>query len=383
MPEISANLGMSGPTVLQMVKELKEIGFVEEIGELKSTGGRKAKAIGVAKNKLYSAGVSITANHISMLLIDFSTKIINHVRISKKFRDEDSYYVEMFEELDKFLDSIDIALDVATTFKKNEQAVENINSKLDKNKIIGVGIAIPGIVDRDKNEISYSRALNVVGKPCEAITKHSPYPSVVINDANAAALTECVADMHQGNKVYLSLSNTVGGAIILKRKFDTFAIANDVGASTYNMYAGDEWKSGEFGHMVIHPHGNTCYCGKVGCIDAYCSALRLEEFAKGKLEEFFIHLKNGEEEYVKRFDDYLNEVAIAIDNLRMAYDCDVILGGYVGSFMKPYLKVIREKVGKKNIFGSTGNYVKVCKYKIEAAALGSALYQLEKYVELI
>ncbi len=49
MPDISAALDISGPTVLTIVKELKQDGIVEEVGELQSTGGRKAKAISAVK----------------------------------------------------------------------------------------------------------------------------------------------------------------------------------------------------------------------------------------------------------------------------------------------------------------------------------------------
>ena len=60
------------------------------------------------------------------------------------------------------------------------------------------------------------------------------------------------------------------------------------------MYRGDNWRSAEFGHMVIHPGGRTCYCGKKGCLDAYCSALRLADLvqlAKGGLLD--LHILEG------------------------------------------------------------------------------------------
>lgn len=39
--------------------------------------------------------------------------------------------------------------------------------------------------------------------------------------------------------------------------------------------------------MTVIPDGKRCYCGKKGCLDAYCSALNLSELADGKLERFF------------------------------------------------------------------------------------------------
>ena len=45
--DISHNLGISMPTVLQNIKELIDAGIVEEIGDYQSTGGRKAKALSI------------------------------------------------------------------------------------------------------------------------------------------------------------------------------------------------------------------------------------------------------------------------------------------------------------------------------------------------
>ena len=49
-PDIAYDMKMSLPTVTQITKELIEKGFVEETGELQSTGGRRAKALSAAIN---------------------------------------------------------------------------------------------------------------------------------------------------------------------------------------------------------------------------------------------------------------------------------------------------------------------------------------------
>lgn len=36
------------------------------------------------------------------------------------------------------------------------------------------------------------------------------------------------------------------------------------------IYYGDRMHSGEFGHMTLEINGRQCYCGKKGCVDAYC-----------------------------------------------------------------------------------------------------------------
>ena len=66
MSEISSALEISGPTVMSIVKELKEAGVIREVGEYESTGGRKAKAIASVKDFQYTIGVDITLNHVGL-----------------------------------------------------------------------------------------------------------------------------------------------------------------------------------------------------------------------------------------------------------------------------------------------------------------------------
>ena len=255
MPEISAALDISGPTVLTIVNELKEEGVLKEAGELKSTGGRKAKAIAAVKDIKYAVGIDLTANHISITYTDLSEKALKHVRIRKSF-----------EYTNEYLD----ALAVFTRRFIEENAIP-------EDKILGIGISMPCIIDKKEQLITYSNALDIYNVSCSEWKEHFKYPAVLLNDANCAAI------------VYLMLSNTVGGAVLFENSNVIMTAGNELEA--VDMYRGDNWRSAEFGHMVIHPGGRTCYCGKKGCLDAYCSALRLADLTEGKLEIFLKSLK--------------------------------------------------------------------------------------------
>ena len=50
---------------------------------------------------------------------------------------------------------------------------------------------------------------------------------------------------------------------------------------------GDAFRCGEAGHMTLIPDGKPCYCGKTGCVDAYCSARLLSDLSGGRLEDSF------------------------------------------------------------------------------------------------
>ncbi len=358
MPEIATALDMSSPTVLQIIKELKEEGVIEEVGALKSTGGRKAKAIATVKDKKYAVGLEITKNHISMVLTDLSEKVLNHTRTRKAFCNEDQYYKEIAELVGNFID-------------------ENAGVR---ERLLGVGISVPAIVNREDNTIENSRALRLPKMSLDGFSKYTNFPYIMVNDANAAAVAESIFDKRRRNKVYLSLSNTVGGAISLGGGSDK---AYQIGGTYENLYTGNSWCSGEFGHMVMIPEGRKCYCGKDGCLDAYCSALRLTEHTEGNLELFFQKLEEKDVQIAKVFEEYLTMLAIAIDNLRMCFDCEIILGGYVGSYMEPYIERLQMKLKDKAIFQNQDKYVRACMYRFDASALGAAIYYIEQYVNEI
>ncbi len=359
MPEISAALDISGPTVLTIVNELKEEGVLREAGELKSTGGRKAKAIAAVKDIKYAIGIDLTVNHVSITYTDLSGKALKHERIRKRFVYTNEYLDELAGITDEFIEE----------------------NQIPKEKILGIGISMPCIVDEKEALVTYSNALNIYNVSCEEWKEHFRYPTILLNDANCAAIAESAVNSGAGNMVYLMLSNTVGGAVLFENGIAKMAGSTNL--ETVNMYQGDNWRSAEFGHMVIHPGGRTCYCGKKGCLDAYCSALRLADHTDGKLEDFFAGLDAGNEEFEKIWDEYLEDLAVAVDNLRMCFDCEIIIGGYVGNQIGPYIPRLRQMAAEKNLFGHDGNYIRACDYRSEASALGAAIKLIEDFIETI
>lgn len=344
-PDISYAVKMSLPTVTQNTKELIERGLVEETGELESTGGRRAKALSVAANVRLAAGLDITKNHIGLLLTNLTGEILRYNRCFLPFADEDSYYLTVNEKLEAFLDE----------------------AAADREKILGIGISFPGIVDLDGGMIIHSHILGVDSMPFASISRFFHYPCYFLNDANAGAYAEGIRSESMERFFYISLSNTVGGAIF-----------ND-----NELVQGKGFRCGEVGHMTVIPDGAPCYCGKLGCLDAYCAASYLSDATEGKLEQFFVRLEQGDREIQEVWNRYTDYLAIALNNIHMILDCDIILGGYVGSYVEPHIEGIWEKVSKRNTFEEGGPFVKSCNYRTGAAALGAALRVIELFIEQI
>lgn len=340
--ELSQQLSLSWPTILQNVKELLEMGLVQEGGQYESTGGRKAKAYAPVKDAKLAIGLDLTRNHVSVVLVDLSGQVVRYQRKSKPFSLDDKYLRELGTLTQSIMDDM-----------------------YPSETVLGVGISLPGIVDSEADILRYSHILNLRDVPLNTLSRYIPYPCGFINDANAAGLAEIYGTSDVGNLIYLSLSNSVGGAILVDG----------------TLYTGNHLRAGEFGHNTLVPDGRRCYCGKEGCLDAYCSARLLSDRADGNLAAFFGGLREGDTEKTAVWQEYLKYLAIAVNNLHMSFDCDVIVGGYVGAFLEEFGGPLRPLLEDRNTFQPKASYLKYCRYRLEASAVGAALTQVEQFLQ--
>lgn len=339
--ELAKNLNLSMPTVLSNVNELMELGIIMEDGEYESTGGRKARSIAINKAYRYAVGVNITANHVGMVMINLAGDIVRQERKRFSFSTDIQYYSELKEMLQQF-----------------------IEAGAEADRILGVGFSLPGIINGTERILIKSHALQLENYSLKMLEQTTGYPVCFENDANAAMLAENPRSIE--NAVYLSLNNTLGGAICVDGRLCT----------------GQNQKAGEFGHIILVPNGRACYCGKKGCADAYCAASALTENGTYTLEEFMARLGKDKKADVV-WQDYLEMLAVLISNLRMAYDTDIILGGDVGGVLPAYHMKLGEMIFRYNLFDGDLSYLKYCTYTKEASAVGVAKHFFAEMIEAI
>lgn len=342
-PELAQMLQLSWPTVLQNVKELTALGLVQEVGAYASTGGRKAKAYAPVREAKLAVGLDITQNHVGLVLVNLSGEILRYTRKKQPFSLQEDYLASLGDLLTDFLEDGE------------------------GEKLLGVGVSLPGILDETGERLLYSHALDIYDVETKLLSQALPYPCKFFNDANAAGMAEFWKRPESENLIYLSLSNTVGGAII-----------NGGG-----LYDGNNLRAGEFGHITLVPNGRKCYCGKVGCLDAYLSAKVLSAHSEGNLAQFFEQLRAQDPHSCAVWTEYLQYLAIAVNNLCMSFDCDVVAGGYVGAFLEEFGGPLWELLAERNTFEHSGGYLKVCALKLEASALGAALMQVENFLQTL
>lgn len=125
--------------------------------------------------------------------------------------------------------------------------------------LVGVGVGAPngnyyqGTIENAPN-LAWKGKIEFVS----LMEKQFHLPTVVTNDANAAALGEMLfgdaGDLK--NFVMITLGTGLGSGLVVN---------GDV------VYGHDGF-AGELGHVLVYDHGRQCGCGKKGCLEAYVSA---------------------------------------------------------------------------------------------------------------
>ncbi len=338
-------LTLSLPTVTQNLQELLENGLIEDAGLTASTGGRRARALRLSPHAKFAAGLSLSPEGIQLIAIDLKANEIAYQQIDSRFSNERAYWKELSEAVEDFFNAF----------------------SLDREKLLGIGITLPGVVDDKNGMIETAPVLGIRRMQLSLLTEMLPYPAAVENDASAAGYAEWWNRSGQNSMAYLFLGKGVGGALLIDGK----------------PYAGANHRSGEFGHMCIVPDGALCRCGQQGCLEAYCSVSRLTDDLGIPLDVFFHKLSQGEETCFKVWQSYVDHLATGIHSIRMALDCDVVLGGLLTPYLPAFLPDLRAKLRAKNPFGEDGGYLQLGKCGSKSNCIGAALHFVDEFLHKI
>ena len=340
---LSRQLNLSLPTVYQNLTELVEAGLVRYSGQQQSTGGRRAQGLEIVPDYRYAVGMSLTENRLRMVQTDLrlhelAYKKVPHANLAE-MEDISGF---LSRELEQFLD---------------EQAIP-------RDKLLGVGLTLPAVISPTEGRITFAPTLSLRNTTLNALTEKFRYPCYVENDATSDGFAEWFVQPERRDLAYLLLESGVGGAVIVNG----------------TQYHGDNRRSGEFGHMCVEPGGLTCHCGKHGCLEAYCSARRISDDLGITVRQFFAGLQCRDPEYEAIWEDLLDHLATGIVNIRMALDCDVVLGGFLAGDLEPYFPRLKAKVAQRNTFENNADYLRLSRLSRHSVPLGVALHFVSEFI---
>ena len=312
---IARETALQRSTISEIVEALTGEGLVEEIGEGKSTGGRRPTLLRLRTVGAIAIGVNITPTYTTIASSDLAGVVLQQ---------------EAFPT------------DPAPEHTLN-RIIEITRKFADQSSIEGIGVSIPGLVTPATGNVIFVPYFKWRDLPIgEMISRSTGLPVTIDNDANAVALAELwfgrpeVRDAR--DFIFVLVADGVGTGII----FDG------------QVYRGVRGAAGEFGHMIVGSNAPVlCSCGNDDCWEAFASeraaSARYHKLSGGNSAPNFATLidraLDGEPEAKAALTETARYLGTGISNLIVGFSPEaVIVGGAITRAWPLIEKALTEKI---------------------------------------
>jgi predicted NBD/HSP70 family sugar kinase/biotin operon repressor len=251
--ELARRTGLSRTTVASLVAELEAEGVLierEDGAGASPRGGRPPRLLSFSRSAGVAIGVDFGKRHLRVAAADLSHAILAEAERPARAEDPAETGLEAAVALvQEVMDDAGVAREEA----------------------IGVGMGLPGPIDRRTGRVGSSSILpGWVGvRAADELGKRLGLPVSVDNDANLGAL----AELHWGaaagrrNVAFLKVSTGIGAGLIIDGR----------------LFHGTGGMAGEIGHAIVDEQGPVCRCGKRGCLETLAGASALVELLEPRL----------------------------------------------------------------------------------------------------
>ncbi len=272
-------------------------------------------------------------------------------------------------------------------FSKLTEAIDELFeiSKIDKNEISSIGIAIAGQVDRENGIL-----INACNLQCKNLNLKKQIEEIyniktyIANDVEAATIAELLLGAAKGykNTLCVFVGTGIGSCLVIDGK----------------IYHGATGLAGELGHVIVDLNGRSCNCGAVGCLEAYASRSAIESRIQGAIKKGrnsiiteFCDSQNISTKHIKKSLDAHDEVVSQYVNEAIEYlsgglasainffnpELVVLGGGLIQGINEIYLKTIR--LTKNKALSTVSNKTEFKKAQLEdySGVVGASL--IEEY----
>lgn len=351
--DISQIAHVTPATMTELSSHLLETGLIHELGEADSgKAGRRKIYLDISPGQKYYIGVELAEQVTVYILSDNLGNIIDQ-HIESGLKDDQFTYQQVVQELQIFM-------------QKHEEI-----------SIDGIGIALPGHYDPEKQRIQSNQPL-WRNFDLKRLMEEMDMPVFAKNNVKCMVLSERIFKRKNvGNYTFCHIRRGIFAAAMYN----------------HELYGEGNNSIGEIGHVVVDPKGLQCECGKHGCLQTVISEAWLINKAKilfdsGKSKLSFIidnrddielthilqayHL--GDAGIHEMLHDGLSYLAMVIKNLGMLVDTDTI---YLHSEMfldEDLMKYLRQLVSQQiSLFDAVHREsLRFVPYNIINGALGGA-----------
>ena len=236
-PQLAMLSGLSQATVIKITNNLIDRHLILEEEYAESTGGRRAGLLEINPEGAFAVGLMAQPTSLTAVILNLNS---------------DPVYSQQWDIAmrDNYPQAIDLVA----------QCLEELFSKsgIPREKIIGVGLGMGGLIDAENGCCVDSWIMNwqnvEISRPLEDRLR---IPVFLDNDINCLAIYEKL--FGQGQPYHHFLVVAVGRGVGLG------IVIND------DLYRGASGGAGEFGHTAVTTEGRLCACGNSGCLETYVS----------------------------------------------------------------------------------------------------------------
>lgn len=231
--DVARLTGLSVGAVTGLTRELIQDGLVYEKQEGDSRGGRPPILLALQPDGAYVIGVKVTEDHLTFALTNLDADVIDRLTLPNPRTEPEAVAHKVVEGIRSLLN----------------------RANIQRGRVLGVGIGMAGIIDADSGTMRTSPILNWENVPfADLIEAQIDLPVYLDNDVNTLTLMEKLYGAGVGSEHFLIV--TVGRGV---------GLGIVVNGQLYRGMGG----AGEFGHIVLDPHGDTCDCGRRGCLETF------------------------------------------------------------------------------------------------------------------
>ncbi|WP_333865670.1 ROK family transcriptional regulator [Sphingobacterium sp.] len=234
--ELVKKLSKSTPSITKVINRLLEENIIIECGFAESTGGRRPIQFALNPSlDFYILTISSDQYFSTCTLTDLNQKILlEHRDIPLELKSDNSSEL-ILSEIDRILASSKVTLD----------------------RIIGIGISMPGFVNSELGVNESYINTHPLYRMKSKIEKKYKLSTVIENDSRCIAIAEKEFGLAKGadNSLIINLNWGVGLGIIINGK----------------VFKGESGFAGEFSHIPLSNDNTLCSCGKRGCLEVEAS----------------------------------------------------------------------------------------------------------------
>ncbi len=345
--ELSEITKLSPPSITRVTQFLIEKGYICEEKFVLNKAGRNPTTLHIIPGSAYTIGIEILKDSLIFALSDLSRQIILTQREQMNYKEKTIEEIGQFikEKCHKILSERDIAYD----------------------DIVGIGIAIPGIVNHNEGIVNYSTQLgwenvNVSQVFGRILNKHI----ILENDAKARMVAK------EKNRKLLNNDSIVGLFI--------GEGVSAVGVSEGSVVRGINNAAGEVGHIITTPEGIVCDCGSRGCLQTNLSTKFLLEKAREHkpaivdIKEILTLSEDGVQWAEEIINSFKSSVLLILDILQHCYNPSfIILSGEIMDSFEEFLRKFTLDIKLKNRTTSSDIQIVVSTNNVNEPAIGVAL----------